>query len=68
MLGLLRPQTQALLFASICRNGTESVDSNHVQVGVLSQPTRFSLTPNLGVQDERELGQLFDRHRTCPIG
>ena len=68
MLGLLQPQTQALLFGLICRNDTESVDSNHVQVGVLSQATRFSLTPNLGVQDERVLGQLFDRHQTCPIG
>lgn len=68
MLGLLQSQTQALLFGSIYRNDTESVDSNHVQVGVLSQPTRLSLTPNLGVQDERVLGQLFDRHRTCPIG
>ena len=68
MLELLRPQTQGLLFESICRSGTESVDSNHVQVGVLYQQTRFSLTPNLGVQDERELGQLFDRRQTYPIG
>ena len=29
---------------------------------------RHSLTPNLGVQDERELGQLFDRRQTYPIG
>ena len=68
MLESLQPQTQALLFGSIYQNGIESVDSSHVQVGVLSQPTRFSLTPNLGVQDERELGQLFDRRQTCPIG
>ena len=68
MLELLQPQTQALPFGSRCQNGIESVDSNHVQVGVLSQPTRFSLTPNLGVQDERELGQLFDRRQTYPIG
>ena len=67
-LGLLQPQTQALPFGSICQNGIESVDSNHVQVGVLYQPTRFSLTPNLGVQDEHELGQLFDRRQTYPIG
>ena len=56
MLGLQQPQSQALLFGSIYQNGIESVDSNHVQVGVLSQLTRFSLTPNLGVQDEHELG------------
>ena len=68
MLGLLQSQTQALLFGSICRNDTESVDSNHVQVGVLSQPTRLSLTPNLGVQDERVLGRLSDRRRTYPTG
>ena len=68
MLGLLQPQSQALLFVSICQNGIESVDSNHVQVGFLSQPTRFSLTPNRGVQDEHELGQLFDRRQTYPIG
>ena len=68
MLETLKPQNQALLFGSICQNGPEAVDSNHVQVGVLSQPTGFSLTPNLGVQDERVLGQLFDRRQTYPRG
>ena len=66
MLGLLQPQTQALPFGSICQNGIESVDWNHAQVGVLSQPTRFSLTPNLGVQDGPVLGRLFDKLQTFP--
>ncbi len=68
MLVLLQPQTQGLLFESIYQSGTESVDLNHVLVGVLYQLTRFSLTPNLGVQDEHELGRLFDRPQTYPIG
>ena len=66
MLAVRWTRSPVWLFEWVHRGEFELGEMNHAQDSIHYLGTRFSLTPNLGVQDLLLLVRWFDRRRTYP--